>query len=413
MQRRQEELFYDSQYELRRQKRTLYEAVYDTLERNSIYREKDSNDFLLPYDIAHSDTGITISDIKKILDSKGYNYQSEEINLIIYNLLSREKRIIRKDYWTSPPKYEFLDSYYWDSRFQQQFHTLKDEETGKKVFALMSDTHIGLDTIYNPQIINNFYEYLIKHGIKRLFHLGDLFEGVKHLPASEKEKEYHRQLQLFIDEYPCPNPEELLTYLTGGNHDEQIGLLMGNCPIKHIEPQINSPSYYAGAIEYQKEEYNELRYITALNQSLICMPQTKFAISGWSSNINGRNIHFNHEFFLSFMQENVKINSLDELAENSRFLDYNYDILISGHLHQGFIYSIPNPYKDEDNIYLSVPSTSTINIGKAVGYVVELSEDGLDMEISVLGSDEFANIHEIDRISWNFQKKSKTYSKLL
>lgn len=412
MERYQEELFWKT-YDIRTRYAAFYDAIYDILEKNSDSPANHPDSTILPHDITQSNLGLTITDLQKILETEGYYYSKEEINLIIYHLFTNEKRIIRKDFWDKEPVYEFLDRYYWESRLQQNFHIFKDENpTEKKVFALMSDTHIGLEGVYNPTLINNFYDYIIGLGVKRCFHLGDLFEGVKNFPISEKEKEYHRQIDIFLRDYPYPKVEELITYLTGGNHDEQIGLILGGCPIKYVNPS-KKEAQYAPSIEYFKEEYNALRYITALNPSIMTIPQSKFGISGWSTTANGRDIHFNHELFISFMHENIKINSIEEIEKKAMFLDYNYDILISGHLHQGFVYSIPNPYKEEDNLYLSVPSTSSTNIGKAIGYIVELSEDGNNMEISVLGSDDNLNIHEIDKISWDFKKKNKTYSKLL
>ncbi len=386
-----------SPYALRRQYGDFYYQVFDILYNHSNHLDEN----MLPQDLLLTDNGITLQELEEIL--KQSNYSKEDINLILNQLISKEQKVIRKDFWDKEPRYEFTDSYLWQSRLQRNFHRFIDDcPNKKKVFAFISDTHIGLDDVFNPKLIDNLYDYIIGKGATRCFHLGDLFHGINHLPIDEKEKEAYRQLELFYKYFP--NPQDLITYLTGGNHDDPIGLLIGGCPLDKIAPQ-KEPF----GIEYMKEDLNALRYISALNPSVQCIPQSKFGIDGWTLNVNNHDFHLNHRLFLNYLQSKVKISSVDDIDEKMLFKDYHYDVLVSGHLHKGLIYSSETDGRDK--LYLGIPSTTNINLNNAVGYLVYMDESGENMEISILCSDEFANITETERMPWSFKAKNKQYCK--
>ena len=48
-----------------------------------------------------------------------------------------------------------------------------------KRFVLIADTHIGNFEVQSFDIINGVYDYCVKNNIKHVFHLGDLFDGLK------------------------------------------------------------------------------------------------------------------------------------------------------------------------------------------------------------------------------------------
>lgn len=399
-------------YDLRRKYSEFYSELYNILSKHSDNPQKHPNEFLLPQDTLKFDTGLSVTDIQKIASQQGYDYSIEEITLLLYNLLVKEQKVVRKDYWDKEPIYELIDTYLWKSRLQRNYHDLRDNAPNKvKVIAFMSDTHIGLDGIYNPKLINNFYDYIIGQGATRCFHLGDLFEGLRKLPKQEIESEFYRQIDLFLKDYPRPTLEELITYLAGGNHDESMGLFMGNCPLDYIDPILDSNGRVDTMAEYVKEDYNHLRYITALNPSIMNIPQSRGGISGWSTTANGRNFHFDHRLFLSYMQPDCRISNVKDIQDKMKFKDYHYDVLVSGHLHKGIIFSTTNEINDTDKLYLGVPSTSNINLNGVVGYLVYLDEAGENLEISILGSDESDNIIELERIPWSFTEKNKQYCK--
>ena len=333
----------------------------------------------------------TLEQIQDELHQKGYFFSDKEVYMVLYKLICNWERVVRDDYWSGPSQYKYLDRYYWEHNVQRKYYSLEDDSVGTpKVMAFLSDTHIGNDKVYNAKIINGFYEFAVKNNATRCFHLGDLFEGIRNVSDLEKEKEMFRQFEIFEKEYPFA--PEILTFCLLGNHD------------KTIDDFLSARSWLT------KED---LRCITQLKPNVYMIPNNENWINGWRSQANGRDIHFNHQLFLSIMIENCKINSIDDIEEALKFLDYHYDLLVSGHLHQGFVYTVPNKYKKEDNIYLSIPSTSNLCLGKAIGMVVNLAGDGNSMEIIVAGADEFGNVKEIDRMDLDFKKKEKIYKKML
>lgn len=385
-----------SPYEIRREYGDFYYQIFNALYEHSNHLKGD----MLPHELLLTDNGVTLEELVEIL--KDSNYSKDDINLIINHLISNEQTVIRKDFFEKDPRYELIDSYFWKSSLQRHFYRFIDDSPNeKKVMAFISDTHIGLDKIYNEKLLSNFYNYIIKKGAKRCFHLGDLFHGINHIQLNEKEKEAYRQLEIFRKEFP--NPNELITYLIGGNHDDSIGLFIGGCKLSDIEPK---EEY---GIEYIKEELNYLRYISALNPSVQCIPQNKFFIDGCELTANNHKFHLNHRLFLNELQNRIKISSVEDIDDKMLFKDYHYDVLVSGHLHKGLIYS--STANDQDKLYLGVPSTTNINLNSVVGYLVYIDENGENMEISCLISDEQGNIKEIERIPWHFKEKNKEYCK--
>ncbi len=333
----------------------------------------------------------TLDEIQAELRSKGYIYTDKDVCKVLYKLISNWERVVRDDYWSSPSKYKFLDKYYWEHNVQRHYYSLEDDAPGtKKIMAFLSDTHLGNDKVYNRKVIDGFYDFAIKNGATRCFHLGDLFDGLKNVPDSDKERELFRQLEIFEMEYPYV--KEMITLCLPGNHDKTIN------------------DFLALRSWLTKED---IRCITQLNPNVYMIPNNEHWISGWRTKANGRDIHFNHQLFISCMIDNCKIDTIDDIKDSLMFLDYHYDLLISGHLHQGFIYTVPHNLKNEDNLYLSIPSTSNICLGKAVGMVLELSEDGSGVSIIVAGADSYGNVSEIDRMEFDFTHKEKPYQKML
>ena len=103
-----------------------------------------------------------------------------------------------------------------------------------------------------------------------------------------------------------------------------------------------------------------------------------------------------------------KINSVDDLSDLEKWISNDYKLLISGHLHQGIIYSANN-YDNKEIIYLGVPSLSKINLNKAIAYILELDKDKIN--VSVLSTDSSLKIIEIENIDLNQNNKvlKKTY----
>ena len=275
----------------------------------------------------------------------------------------------------------------------------------KKIFLLISDTHIGNCEMFNSRLLNNLYEYAIKIGATKCFHLGELFEGCKEVKGNIYEikidrkmidlydDEFCRQINLFINEYPKTNPNEFKTYCLLGNRDEtmnrflQFRDFMHSCDLRKLS--MYDPSFYM------------------------------FPRSHWITELNDVSFHFDHRLYMSVIIDDLKINELADIEKEREtvgnlMLDTDYDVLISGHLHKGIIYTSTDYFEQKDKLYLGIPSSSNINVGRgSVGYLVYMYPESNSMEILILGCDNNFNIYEIDRIFWEFGKKNKTYHRTL
>ena len=80
-----------------------------------------------------------------------------------------------------------------------------------------------------------------------------------------------------------------------------------------------------------------------------------------------------HRLYISWLIDNQKLDCIDDIYEVEKWVSNDYKVLISGHLHQGIIYSNKN-YLDNYILYLGVPSLSNMNIGKAIAYIIEIDE---------------------------------------
>lgn len=339
-----------------------------------------------------------LSSIKSILNSNNIFLSNEEIFETLIFMLVNKGSIIRKDFWNKEPEYTLLTERYHDSSYTRNYYSFNCDSNEDKKFLLISDTHIGNNEIENIVLINNLYDYAIDRGASKCFHLGDLFEGNLSI-SNEAIDDFLRRMNKFKNEYPSPNPKEMMTYAIKGNHD------------KNIEKILNSLTY-----ENTFLFHNDLRRLTILNPSFYMFPRDK-----WQSTFSSINFHFSHKLYISMMVEDLKIQSISEIQklEEISFLDGLFkDINISGHLHKGFIYSIKDPYLiEKEKLFLGVPSTSNININDPVAYLISTHNktngkmDNID--ISVLNCDNNNKIYESDVINWSFKNKNKTLRKLL
>jgi len=348
--------------------------------------------------------GLSFNAIKKKLKDKEIEFNDKELNLILQLLVSNYKMVVRNEYWSKETEYELLDRRFWEHKSQYYHYSFEDNIKSKKIFLLISDTHIGNDKMFNSKLMNNLYDYAIMMGAKKCFHLGDLFEGdytlfgmlpeydVSLKYVNDFEEEFCRQMNLFINEYPKPNPDEFMTYCLIGNHDEIMNRFL------QFRDCLSSC---------------DLRKLTMYNPSFYMFPRTS-----WCANLNNIDFHFNHRLYMSVIIENLKINKLEDIEKKKEqvgdlIFDTNYDVLVSGHLHKGIIYTETDYFKEKDKLYLGVPSTGNVNIGGVVGYLTYIYPESNTMEISILSCDNDLKIYEMDRIVWELGKKNKTYRRVL
>lgn len=361
--------FFEDTYDFIRDNRELYYRIYQLLENNP---------------------SLSLEEIISLLRKDGLDCQENKVLQIIYFLMTREQCIVRDDYWRQVPKYKMLNPCYFESCLQNAYFSLEDNHNDK-TFLLISDVHIG-SNIFNAKLLENLYNYAISNGATRTFLLGDLFNGLKNCKNDEeRENEFIRQINLFKEQYPSLLPSQMITYSNLGNHDESMNDFM------------------------KRRDFLtrfDLRNLTVYNPSFYVVQNNPLGNHGFSLSINHRNFHFNHKLFISPVIEDKKIWEIDDI-KSEMLIDNFYDVLISGHLHKGLIYSLNDESLGKEKIYLGVPSSSNINVGEsnAISYLVFMHENC--MEVAILGCDENLKIYEINRLCWNFDKKNKSYCKVL
>ena len=346
--------------------------------------------------------GLSFKVIRELLKEQGLVFDDKSLFHVLQILLSNYQIIVRNEYWHKDTEYEMLDRQIWEHKSQQVHYSFEDDMLSEKVFLLISDTHIGNDKMFNSKLLHNLYDYSIMNGAKKCFHLGDLFEGCKDLlgdiykitpkQVDDFEEEFCRQVNLFMNEYPKTNPDEFKTYCLIGNHDEAMDRFL----------KLRNWVYSS-----------DLRKLSIYDQSFYMFPRTH-----WCANLNSVDFHFNHRLYMSVVIDDLKINQLSDIEKRkddlgSLMSDGHYDVLLSGHLHKGIIYTSDDVFSSKDKLYLGVPSASNINVGGAVGYLVYMYPESNSMEVSILGSDNDLNIYEMDRICWYFDRKNKVYCKTL
>lgn len=349
--------------------------------------------------------GLTIDDIKDKLIQKDISFKDEDLFYVLQILLSNYKRIVRDDFWNKDTEYRWLDRQLWEHKSQEVHYSFVDEFDSNKTFLLISDTHIGHE-LFSAKLLHNLYDYAIKRNACKCFHLGDLFHGCHELSGNiydlygkfnskmldDFEDEFIRQMEIFIKDYPNPEPSELKTYCLQGNHDESMDRFL----------------------KFRNwTQACDLRKISIYNKAFYMFPRPH-----WVSKINGYDMHFNHRLYMSAVIEDLKINDISDISKKTEIFgtlmkDSHYDILFSGHLHRGIIYSDKDFIRKTEKLYVGVPSTTSFNIGRTVGYLVHMHPEEDILEIEVLGCDNNLNIYEIDRITWNLKSENKSYCRTL
>lgn len=332
---------------------------------------------------------LTLSEIKDLLDKEKAIYDESMLRETIYNLLVRQGRIIKDDFWDGESKYHYVEPYRQDSSYTKSYYSFRVDNNQNKKILLVADTHIGNPEFENFKLLRRVYEKGIALGANKCFHLGDIFTG-RHGDYSDEQIE--KQLESFIEKYPNPKKTEMMTYALLGNHDEWI-----RGSIQHIS-------------KYREAYYYDFRCLSSYIPSFYAFQRDK-----WQTDFGDISTLFSHRLYISWIYPEKRLNHLEEIEEEKRWMNADYRVLVSGHLHCGFIYSADHlKYSKDDIIYLGVPSTSSRNLGGTVAYLVSMNyENDLprNMEITALDSDNNGSIHEGETFEWNFREKNKVYQK--
>lgn len=120
---------------------------------------------------------------------------------------------------------------------------------------------------------------------------------------------------------------------------------------------------------------------------------------------------FSHKLNVSTFDSEIKISQASDIINHEKWIESTYDLFVSGHLHQGFIYgtSLEN-YGDKNIFYVNVPSTSKINLGGVVAYILDINyvDNSIDnLAVHPISSDLSENVSLNGEIVWNLKKKNK------
>lgn len=330
---------------------------------------------------------LNMHQIKQNLENKGFSYTIDEINLAISILIIDYGKIVRDDYWSTEPTYKYIfDRYFQNSSYTQHYYYFNVDDCNDKKFLLISDTHIGNPELENFQMVQNIYNFAISNGVNKCFHLGDIFSGAYYEKWNQDEMQH--QLDLFSNYYP--KNSEIKTYSLIGNHDESLH------------------SFYEYKKSYEKSIY-DLRQLSKFIQNFYVIPRYT-----WEAAFSNVNVKFSHRLFLNWMIRDKKLSCLDEIEKDNIFYSDTFNMLISGHLHKGFV--LNNKFKDKEQLLLGVPSATNININGVVAYIVSLNYNDLgnvdSADITLLLCDSNNKITSGETINWNFKKENKKLKKV-
>ena len=339
--------------------------------------------------------GITDYDLKSLLQAKGFSFDDEDFFGIISKLLIYDGCIQRDDYWNRGAVYSYIKNpHLHDSSYSRHHYSFTvDDNISDKHFVVIADTHIGNPNFEDFRMLDNIYDFAIADGVDKCFHMGDLFDGK--IGKNFSEEEMLSQLNSFISFYPMPYPWEMCTYADIGNHDEYIH------------------GFFHPDVKKEEQPYlYDLRELNTYHPDFFVIPRERFQIK--FSNIS---MHFGHRLYVSGICPEVKLYELQDMSEEMRWLDKKYDVLWSGHLHNGFIYTANVSWANNKQIiFLGVPSTSKCNLGNIVAYLTHLHyKDGLvsTMDVDFLRCNNNYHITKEEGVHWDFKGSNKTFQKIL
>lgn len=120
---------------------------------------------------------------------------------------------------------------------------------------------------------------------------------------------------------------------------------------------------------------------------------------------------FSHRLNISIFDREVIINKAEDIVEHEEWMDPSCDLYVSGHLHKGFIYgTCLEKYKNKNVLYLNCPSSSKINIGGVVGYILDIRylEDKMEeLVVKPIMSDFERRLFFGEPVCWKVNEKNQ------
>ena len=138
--------------------------------------------------------------LEKLTDDTGISFSEEDLKSMA---LPTEKRLMIRN--EEPSTYDRV----WDG-------------TEEIKFALVGDTHFG-SKYTQFQHLNNFYDICVAEGVRDVYHVGDLTDGLKMRPGHEYDL-YVTSADDMIDDVVehYPSRKGIVTHYITGNHDASI-----------------------------------------------------------------------------------------------------------------------------------------------------------------------------------------------
>lgn len=284
--------------------------------------------------------------IYKNLNSCGIQCSTEELKYALSIMMIERGSIIKNNNLMKSDEYCLMDDYKRRSKYVIAYRKLIDDmpDTSKS-FLLISDTHFGSEE-EDYELINNLYCYAKKQNVCACFHLGDIFKIDE--DNIDKINEQYTKFEMYY-------PRGIKTYSICGNHDKYMHTVSPINPLFEI-PKVKEPL--------------DIRILNRLNSDFNC-----FASEYFSTTINNQKFHFNHRLYINKIERDKRIDKLEDIDDEFEMFSREEKILISGHLHDGFIYTTNN------NLYLGVPSSSYLNKNGVVGYILDVNNTTCNVRV--------------------------------
>ena len=284
---------------------------------------------------------VNIEELSLELNKKGIRAQEKQLYNILYYMLVVKGIVIKDDYINGKEKFKLLEPYYQRSAYQEHYEHLTVKEGDQRIL-LISDTHLGNESLMDLEMLQAIYHYASDHDISWAFHLGDLFDRHVLEDSIETLKMYEKQLLSFQENYP----DFIKTYGILGNHD----------------------LIYHQAYQNRFGTSFDLRGLTLLNPNFYMFPQDTLV-----TKFGNEKIHFSHRVYLNWILPSMCLDCLEDIEKfKPYFPGSNYNISISGHVHQAFIYTALDPIRQKNNLYIGVPSTSKKNSNDTAALLMNL-----------------------------------------
>ena len=335
---------------------------------------------------------VSIDEIINYLNNKNVSYSIDDLYVCLNILLCEFSSIARHDFYSGKVLYEKLSERYQDTRYAKSFCDFYDDcSDSNKKFVLIADTHIGNCEVQSFDIINGIYDYCLNNNIVNVFHLGDLFDGLKpNVLGDERLKKFDEQIKIFLDNYP--DISGIKTYSICGNHDEVIHGADGvSCFIN-----IDCPTF------------RDLRTLSRDKKSFVFYGHENLNIK-----FSNEDFRFGHRLYINPFEKRKILHHVDEIDGDIKNLSNDYSVCINGHLHNGLLFIDTDRY-GRDKCFITVPSTSLLNVGGVVGFNIDLvtSFNELDkMIITELRTDDGKSIYEGESYEYKFKDNNPVLRK--